>query len=67
MMAGVRARAEYLNMSMSGYVAALIHNDLVRGIQAPLSLDSGGKAPVDTSSLACAQTPRGIAVDLDLP
>jgi hypothetical protein len=53
MVAGVRARAAYLGVPMSTYVAALIHNDLCRGIQAPLQL-------------ACAQAPSGVVVDLDL-
>ena len=39
LIAGIRVRAAYLRMPMSAYVAALVHNDLVRGIDASLSRD----------------------------
>jgi hypothetical protein len=45
LIAGIRARAAYLDLSMSTYVATLVHNDLVRGIQAPLSIDTSREAP----------------------
>ena len=54
--AAIRARAKALNISMSTYVATLIHNDLVRGVNAPLSLEPA--ATVGTGQ----PPPRGVVV-----
>ena len=56
LIAGIRARAAYLDLSMSTYVATLVHNDLVRGIQAPLSIDPSREVP----------SGRGVVVEFDL-
>jgi hypothetical protein len=63
LIAGIRARAAYLDLSMSTYVATLVHNDLVRGIQAPLSLN-----PRDVPIYADPKppSPRGVVIDFDL-
>jgi hypothetical protein len=64
---GIRARAAYLGMPMSNYVATLIHNDLVRGIDAPFSLDSG-EVPINIEDYKNAKPPpRGVMVEFDLP
>jgi hypothetical protein len=39
MIVAVRVRAKALGVSMSAYITALIHNDLARGLDAPLSLE----------------------------
>jgi len=69
LIAGIRARAAYLGMPMSAYVAALVHNDLVRGIQAPLSI-SPWEVPLYAAPCKSAKppSPRGVVVpgfDLD--
>jgi hypothetical protein len=38
LIAGIRLRARALKMSMSSYLAALVHNDLVYGIERPFSI-----------------------------
>ena len=54
---GIRIRAGRLNMPMSVYVAMLVHNDLLRGLDAPLSFNPG--------EVPLYQKPkRGVAVDL---
>jgi hypothetical protein len=53
MIAAARARAKALGVSTSGYVAALIHNDLERGMAAPLSIESSQRAE---------QSPKGVVV-----
>jgi|SRR6516165_9294136 hypothetical protein len=63
MIAGIRARAAYLGLSLSAYVAALVHNDLVRGIHAPLSI-----VPAQAPSKVGQSSPHGVVVpefDLD--
>jgi hypothetical protein len=67
LIAGIRVRARYLKMPMSAYVATLVHNDLVRGIQAPLSL-SPWEVPVyaDPCKSAEPPSPRGVVIDFDL-
>jgi hypothetical protein len=37
--AAIRSRAAHLGLSLSSYLSALIHNDLVRGFDAPLLLE----------------------------
>ena len=69
LIAGIRLRARYLKMPMSAYVAALVHNDLVRGIQAPLSI-SPWEVPLYAAPCKSAKppSPRGVVVpgfDLD--
>ena len=54
---------------MSAYVATLVHNDLVRGIQAPLSI-SPWEVPLYAAPCKSAKppSPRGVVVpgfDLD--
>src|SRR5215470_17439279 len=41
LVAGVRERAKRLGVPMSAYVSLLIHNDMVRGRDAPLELLAG--------------------------
>jgi hypothetical protein len=59
LIAGIRLRARYLKMPMSAYVAALVHNDLVRGIQAPFSL-SPWEVPIYADPKP--PSPRGVVV-----
>jgi hypothetical protein len=69
LIAGIRLRARYLRMPMSAYVAALVHNDLVYGIQRPFAI-SPRDVPLYPepckSAQAPAQTPQGVVVDFDL-
>jgi hypothetical protein len=60
LIAGIRLRARYLKMPMSAYVAALVHNDLERGMDAPLQIDAG------KSTEAPPQQSRGVVVEFDL-
>ena len=70
LIAGIRLRARALKMSMSAYVAALVHNDLVYGIERPFSI-SPRDLPVYPDLCKSAQPPvqpRGVVVpefDLD--
>jgi hypothetical protein len=59
LIAGIRLRARYLGLPMSAYVAALVHNDLVRGIDRPFSI-SPWELPVYLDSKPPA--PRGVVV-----
>jgi hypothetical protein len=61
LIAAIRGRAAHLGVSMSAYVATLVKNDLVRGIDAPLSLEPG-KVPTS----AVGQSGRGVVVEFDL-
>jgi hypothetical protein len=67
LIAGIRVRARYLGMPMSAYVAALVHNDLARGIGAPLSL-SPWELPIyaDPCKSAEPPSPRGVVVEFDM-
>jgi hypothetical protein len=66
LIAGIRARSAHLGMPMSNYVATLVHNDLVRGISAPLSLDPG-EVPINIEDYKSAKPPpRGVVVQLDI-
>jgi hypothetical protein len=69
LIAGIRLRASALKMSMSAYVAALVHNDLVYGLQRPLSINPRD-VPVypDPRPKGEPMRPRGVVVsefDLD--
>jgi len=68
LIAGIRLRARYLKMPMSAYVAALIHNDLVRGIEAPLTrIPAEVPIKIDAhKSTKPPPSPRGVVVDFDL-
>jgi hypothetical protein len=59
LIAGIRLRARYLKMPMSAYVAALVHNDLIRGIKTPLSI-SPWELPVYADPKP--SSPRGVVV-----
>ena len=63
LIAGIRVRAAYLRMPMSAYVATLVHNDLVRGIEAPFSI-SPWELPVYADPKP--PSPRGVVIDFDL-
>ena len=63
LIAGIRVRARYLRMPMSAYVATLVHNDLVRGIEAPFSI-SPWELPVYADPKP--PSPRGVVIDFDL-
>ena len=58
MIAAIRARAAHLGISMSGYIATLIHNDMIHGINAPLL--------IDTEAAGQPSQPRGVVVEFDL-
>jgi hypothetical protein len=63
LIAGVRERAKHLGVAMSVYVAALIRNDLARGIDAPLALGiSPEQEPLPTQSITTPPSPRGVVV-----
>jgi hypothetical protein len=63
LIAGVRERAKHLGVAMSVYVAALIRNDLARGIDAPLALgETSPKEPLPTQSITTAPHPRSVVV-----
>ena len=62
LIAAVRTRAKALNISMSTYVGTLIHNDLARGVNAPLSLEPSA------TPLNVGQSGRGVVVpEFELP
>jgi len=63
LIAGIRLRARYLGMPMSAYVAALVHNDLARGIQTPLLLNPW-ELPIYADPKP--PSPRGVVIDFDL-
>jgi hypothetical protein len=63
LIAGIRVRARYLRMPMSAYVATLVHNDLVRGIEAPFSI-SPWELPVYADPKP--PSPRGVVVEFDM-
>jgi hypothetical protein len=67
LIAGIRVRAAYLGMPMSGYVAALVHNDLVFGIKRPFSI-SPRDLPVYPEPRPKGEPApsRGVVVDFDL-
>jgi hypothetical protein len=67
LIAGIRLRAAALKMSMSAYVAALVHNDLVYGIERPLAI-SPRDLPVypEPGPKKEPAHPRGVVVDFDL-
>ena len=54
----VRVRAKALNISMSTYITALIHNDLEQGREAPLSIDASKSTTLSPPS----PSPRGVVV-----
>ena len=65
LIAGVRAKSARLGVAMSVYVAALIRNDLARGLDAPLAL--GGSSPAEKPAptkiiTAPSSSPRGVVV-----
>ena len=65
LIAGVRERAKHLGIAMSVYVAALIRNDLARGLDAPLALgdSSPTEKPAPTKIItAPSSSPRGVVV-----
>jgi hypothetical protein len=55
LIAAIRTRATHLGISMSGYIAALVHNDLARGEGAPLLIDAAGAKGQPSK-------PRGVVV-----
>ena len=63
LIAGIRLRAAALKMPMSAYVATLVHNDLVRGIEAPFSI-SPWELPVYADPKP--PSPRGVVVEFDM-
>jgi hypothetical protein len=71
LIAGVRAKSARLGVAMSVYVAALIRNDLARGLDAPLALGISpeSKRPLPAQSITTSPScPRGVVVpesDLD--
>jgi hypothetical protein len=58
LIAAARSRAKALGVSTSGYIAALIHNDLARGGDAPLSIEPKAERPLS----AVEQSGRGVVV-----
>jgi hypothetical protein len=65
---GIRLRARYLAMPMSAYVAALVHNDLARGINRPFSINPWELPvyPDPGKSTKAPSQPRGVVVDFDV-
>ena len=64
LIAGIRLRARALKMSMSAYVAALVHNDLAYGLERPFAI-SPRDLPI-YPDVKPPRAPRGIVVDFDL-
>jgi len=65
LIAGIRIRAAYLKMSMSAYIAALVHNDLVYGIERPLAINPRD-LPVYPDKSKSTRAPRGVVVEFDM-
>jgi hypothetical protein len=57
----VNERVKRLGMNRSTYISLLVENDLVRGLNAPLSVNSGQIPATDRNG---ETRPRGIVVDL---
>ena len=61
--AGLKTKAALLGVSKSAYVSSLLHNDLIRGRDAPLEL-LAGKEKLQKTTPKTPLPPRGVEVDL---